>query len=68
MRKQAIEFIIHRDGTVEERPTGFAGPECEEVTRQIELRLGEVAAREPTAERYETPARQESERLEDRDR
>lgn len=68
MRKQAIEFIIHRDGTVEERPTGFAGPECEEVTRQLERQLGQVTSREATRERYETPPTEESERLKDRDR
>lgn len=55
MRKQQIEFIIRPDGTVEERPAGFEGESCEEVTRPIEQRLGRVEHREATAERYLEP-------------
>ncbi len=52
MGPQRIEFIIRPDGTVEERPQGFTGDACEEVTRRIEQNLGVITHREPTAERY----------------
>ncbi|MBI2298195.1 MAG: DUF2997 domain-containing protein [Armatimonadetes bacterium] len=53
MGKQRIEFIIRPDGSVEERPQGFTGEACEEVTRRLEQTLGVITHREPTAERYQ---------------
>ena len=58
MAKEEIEFVIRLDGTVEETTHGLLGGACEEVTAGIEAALGEIAHREPTAERY-APAAEE---------
>lgn len=50
MARQQIEFVIRPDGSVEERVSGVAGPECVELTRGIEDALGQVTRREPTGE------------------
>jgi hypothetical protein len=53
--RQQIEFVIKPDGTVEERVTGVAGPDCEKVTAAIESALGEVGKREHTSDYYGSP-------------
>ncbi|MBI5835134.1 MAG: DUF2997 domain-containing protein [Armatimonadetes bacterium] len=53
MPQETIEFIIHPDGTIEERTLGLKGEACEQITAPIEGALGQVTAREATAERYE---------------
>jgi hypothetical protein len=50
MAKQQIEFVIKPDGTVTEQVSGAQGANCEELTRLIEERLGEVTKREHTPE------------------
>jgi len=50
--KQQIEFVIRPDGSVEERVTGFSGPDCEQATSAIEKALGEVTRREHTGDFY----------------
>jgi hypothetical protein len=50
--KQEIEFIIKPDGTVEEHVIGVQGPECEQITADIERALGEVEKRERTSDYY----------------
>jgi len=50
MGKQEIEFIIKPDGTVEEKVTGVNGPDCEEITRDIEQALGKVEERKHTGD------------------
>jgi len=48
-----IEFIIKRDGTVEERPlSGFEGNQCHEETQAVEQALGRVQSTEPTEGAY----------------
>jgi hypothetical protein len=58
--KEAIEFVIRLDGTVEETTHGLLGEACEQVTAGIEAALGEVVQREATAERYAQPSEQEA--------
>ncbi len=50
---QQIEFIIRKDGTVEERVTGVSGPACEKVTKAVESALGDVIRREKTSDYYD---------------
>lgn len=50
---QQIEFIIRKDGTVEERVTGVSGPDCEKITDAIESALGKVTRREKTSDYYD---------------
>jgi hypothetical protein len=52
--RQEIEFVIKPDGTVEERVTGVAGPDCEKVGEAIEAALGEITERERSSEYYDT--------------
>ena len=49
-RRESIIFTIRQDGTVIETVEGVYGAECENLTRNIEEKLGEVYFREPTAE------------------
>ena len=51
-QQQTIKFIIHQDGTVEERVEGVQGQQCEELTRNIENKLGDVEFRQHTADLY----------------
>jgi len=53
MGKQQIEFIIRPDGTVTESVSGTVGADCQELTRRIEERLGEVKDREHKPEFYQ---------------
>ena len=42
MAQQTIKFIIRQDGTVTEEVMGVVGTECENLTKRVEERLGEV--------------------------
>mmetsp|Transcript_9910 Transcript_9910/g.15125 ORF Transcript_9910/g.15125 Transcript_9910/m.15125 type:complete len:122 (-) Transcript_9910:142-507(-) len=54
--RQTIEFKIHPGGLVEYKVTGVKGPECLELTREVnELLGGEVLSMEPTEEMYQDP-------------
>ena len=42
--QQSIKFTIRQDGTVLEEVTGVVGNDCENITRTIEKKLGNVIA------------------------
>ena len=42
--QQSIKFTIRQDGTVLEEVTGVVGNDCENITRSIEKKLGNVIA------------------------
>ena len=46
MAQQSIKFTIRQDGTVTEEVMGVVGPNCENLTRRIENKLGKVLHRE----------------------
>ena len=52
MEQQIIRFRIHQDGTVEELVEGVTGSNCQELTKNIEYKLGEVEFRKDTADLY----------------
>ena len=52
MEQQIIRFRIHQDGTVEELVEGITGSNCQELTKNIENKLGEVEFRKDTADLY----------------
>ena len=52
MEQQVIRFRIHQDGTVEELVEGVTGSNCQELTKNIENKLGEVEFRKDTADLY----------------
>ena len=52
MEQQIIRFRIHQDGTVEELVEGVTGSNCQELTKNIENKLGEVQFRKDTVDLY----------------
>jgi len=52
MEQQKLKFIIRQDGTVSEEVIGTFGHECENITRSIEEKLGEVTYVETKPEYY----------------
>ena len=42
--QQTIKFTIRQDGTVLEEVTGAIGNECQDITKSIEDKLGNVIA------------------------
>ena len=42
--QQTIKFTIRQDGTVFEEVTGAIGNECQDITKSIEDKLGNVIA------------------------
>ncbi len=52
MNMEALEFIIHADGRVQEKVTGIMGNSCAEVTAAIEAELGIVLSTEATSEYF----------------
>ena len=52
-RRESIKFTIRQEGTVIETVEGVYGAECENLTRNIEEKLGEVYFREPTADQFQ---------------
>ena len=51
--QQTIKFIINQDGTVSEEVSGVIGNECENITRSIEEKLGNVTYVETKPEYYQ---------------
>ena len=52
--QQTIKFTIRQDGLVSEEVFGTVGNECENITRSIEEKLGEVSSVETKPEYYQT--------------
>jgi|TARA_R100001129_G_scaffold57136_1_gene39312 hypothetical protein len=46
MSQETIKFTIRQDGTITEEVIGVVGTECENLTKKIEERLGNVLSRE----------------------
>ena len=53
MPQQTIKFTIKQDGTVTEEVIGAVGNECENLTRNIEEKLGVVQRVEYKSEYYQ---------------
>ena len=53
MEKQTLKFTISQDGTVGEEVFGAVGNECENITRSIEEKLGNVIYVETKPEYYQ---------------
>ena len=53
MAQRSIKFTIKQDGTVIEEVMGAVGNECENLTKKIEERLGQVERREHKVEYYQ---------------
>ena len=51
--QQKLKFTIRQDGTVAEEVFGTVGNECENITRSIEEKLGNVTYVEPKPEYYQ---------------
>ena len=54
MSQQTIKFSIKQDGTVTEEVIGAVGNECENLTRNIEEKLGVVQTVEHKPEYYQS--------------
>ena len=52
-KKQTLKFSIRQDGLVSEEVFGTVGNECENLTRTIEEKLGEVTYIEHKPEYYQ---------------
>tara|TARA_R100001082_G_scaffold45657_1_gene24374 strand:+ start:139 stop:351 length:213 start_codon:yes stop_codon:yes gene_type:complete len=53
MNKQTIKFTINQDGTVAEEVFGVIGSECQDLTKTIEEKLGNVTYVETKPEYYQ---------------
>ncbi len=53
MEKQTIKFSIRQDGTVSEEVFGVIGNECQDLTKIIEEKLGNVNYVETKPEYYQ---------------
>ena len=53
MKKQTLKFIIRQDGYVTEEVIGVIGNQCQEITKSIEEKLGEVSYVETKTEFYQ---------------
>ena len=53
MPQQTIKFTIKQDGTVTEEVIGVVGNECENLTKNIEEKLGVVQRVEHKSEYYQ---------------
>ena len=51
--QQKLKFSIRQDGTVSEEVFGAVGKECENITRSIEEKLGNVTYLETKPEYYQ---------------
>ena len=52
-KKQTLKFTIRQDGYVSEEVLGTVGHECQEITKSIEEKLGEVSYVETKTEFYQ---------------
>ena len=53
MNQQKIKFTIRQDGTVSEEVFGTVGNECQDITKSIEEKLGNVNYVETKPEYYQ---------------
>ena len=53
MDRQTIKFTIRQDGTVAEEVFGTVGNECQDITKSIEEKLGNVTYIETKPEYYQ---------------
>ena len=53
MEQQKLKFIIRQDGYVTEEVFGAIGNECQEITKSIEEKLGNVTYVETKPEYYQ---------------
>ena len=53
MNQQKIKFTIRQDGLVTEEVFGTVGDECQDITKSIEEKLGNVNYVEPKPEYYQ---------------
>ena len=53
MAKQSIKFTIRQDGMVSEEVFGAIGNECQDITKSIEEKLGNVTYVETKPEYYQ---------------
>ena len=53
MEKQTIKFTIRQDGTVAEEVFGVIGDACQDLTKTIEEKLGNVTYVETKPEYYQ---------------
>ena len=53
MAKETIKFSIRQDGTVAEEVFGVIGSECQDLTKTIEEKLGNVTYVETKPEFYQ---------------
>ena len=60
MSQQTIKFAIKQDGTVTEEVIGAVGNECENLTRNIEEKLGVVQRVEHKPEYYQAVSVEET--------
>jgi|TARA_R100000329_G_C7439698_1_gene154593 hypothetical protein len=60
MTQQIIKFMIRQDGTVTEEVIGAVGNECENLTRNIEEKLGVVQRVEHKPEYYQAVSVEET--------
>ena len=51
--KQTLKFTIRQDGYVTEEVIGVIGNQCQEITKSIEEKLGNVIYVEPKPEYYQ---------------
>ena len=51
--KQTLKFNIRQDGTVSEEVSGVIGNQCQEITKSIEEKLGNVTYVETKPEYYQ---------------
>ena len=51
-KKQTLKFTIRQDGLVSEEVIGIVGNTCQDLTRSIEEKLGEVTYVETKPEYY----------------
>jgi len=54
LKKQTLKFIIRQDGYVTEEVMGVIGNQCQEITKSIEEKLGEVSYVETKPQYYQT--------------
>ena len=54
MEQQKLKFTIRQDGLVTEEVFGAIGNECQEITKSIEEKLGEVSYVETKPEYYQS--------------
>ena len=54
MAKQSIKFTISQDGIISEEVFGAIGNECQDITKSIEEKLGNVTYVETKPEYYQS--------------